>query len=327
MAVKLGKAFLKSWYREMLPGASPVIRQYHANRHEIRYDISWYDRLGEEAAHRSRILHQHDDGSLELYAGKGWVHPAWRGLGHSARMLREEIRLLQQLSDHPQTRIVLKAGGTYVAASRSFERSGAYVWAKFGYDFAENYPELPPARDRRQSGDLDRTRTAFLRWLKGPSGILGVDERLIQDDIARWHHPWEVAAYRISGQEAGKTFLGSPDAPAWRGVFFVNQPDFPGKAIQESYCREQEEKAGNARQRRLNLAFSRLEQAQDPAEAEEAFREIERLGDSTMMEKLSCLAGRKPALAKRVHDATALLTNQSGWRKWWNLILGTVLLL
>lgn len=171
-----------------------------------------------------RVYRSHPDGSLELNLASIEVEREHREQGLVPRSVLAQLADLRERSDHPDSRITLRASGfTPGVAKRTY---GNYVWASYGlWEFSK--PECLPEQ-----------QAAYARWVDGQPG-LSPDLRSQLKDLSRsWQHPHDIATTSLPGLtfpvsldggppracEAGKAYLLSEEAPAWYGVCYVNRP-------------------------------------------------------------------------------------------------------
>jgi len=240
-------------YADVWPEMRLEVR--HTNSSGSSHRATWYDGP-KEVGYTNVSLSRSRDGALNLFAGGARVDPAYRGRGGTNRVIPKMVTWLRENSPHPNTAITMGAG-----AARG-EKMGPYVWANFGFDFANIHGdrvEIEHHTTARTAYGMEPEpqvfHRAFASWVdeKRKQGQLPDDEELIgllKDASAHWQHPWEIANFEVPGLKVdfeargktfryglGKAFLMDRSTPTWTGVFFVNELDSPGARLQNVYTR------------------------------------------------------------------------------------------
>lgn len=305
---------IASAYQNSYPGTKANVKVDFYPNGNVHYEVSWISLNAEEAAHRSIVLRKHPEGDLELYQETGYVNPKFRGLGHSAQICQVDTALVQDLSNHPDSRVTMVAEGMYIPQKRLYEKFGSGVWMRFGYDFAENhlgrFPQkkimclqedfglTPRPPDKAEPATV---REGMKKWLQ-KKYLLGRISKKINNAIDALNQPWEFVQFKL-GKIHGKDFLMSKYVPTWYGVYFVNQPDFPGRKISENYRSYAIAKGMATRTHRINAAFAVLESADEStpsADIEAAIEELKLLADASTSARLHQLASSKKFLSQSV---------------------------
>jgi hypothetical protein len=236
-------------YSGILPGTQvlftpsttfPLIRPEDETRLAL-YELWWFDERGKYLFCATRALERHPDGSLELHWIWSQVEESVRGKGLSAKIMEVEIDLLRKLSAHEKTRIALRAG----------DESGFFVWATYGFQFADQHglrhhvvgqdPRVPNDPGFEAATDLELMVSGFSRWLDEQRQLSSEQREAMRRASSSWRTPHDVARFDVPGLTfktesfpmpvpAGKAFMFSKHSPSWDGVFFVNQRD--GEAMQ-----------------------------------------------------------------------------------------------
>ena len=128
---------LTKLYASCLDGSHCYITDLDFRDNRFDYAVSWRNHDGEELARAVSHLARHQDGSLELHRSDVYVRHDCRGQAVNIKVLEQEIALVRKGSKHPDSRVTLEAGGMPV--NGAVERLGTYTWARYGFDFADNY--------------------------------------------------------------------------------------------------------------------------------------------------------------------------------------------
>jgi hypothetical protein len=244
---------LEKLYGDVWPGMRLEIHPQDSSG--LRHHVSWFD--GEKRVGFANLsLARASDGSLNAFGGGARIDPAYRGQGVVNRMVPKVAAWLREASPHPNTSITLGAGAA------GGEKMGPYIWANFGFDFANIHRDRVEIREfttaRAMYGERPEPpifRKAFAEWLDAlrKKGQLPDDDELmahLKDASEQWQHSWDVANFDVPGLRVdmtirgrkvkwplGKAFLMDPHSPTWAGVFFVNDLNSTGAKIQAAYSR------------------------------------------------------------------------------------------
>ena len=243
---------LTKLYASCLEGSHCYITDVDCRSNRFEYAVSWRNHEGEELARAVSDLARHEDGSLELHRSNVYVCHECRGQALNIKVLEKEIALVRKGSKHPESRVTLEAGGMPV--NGSVERLGTYTWARYGFDFADNYPH-----GRSQLVEYDNSSSGpaagvmqkqFRAWVKNhcdpplAEALHKVGKTL--------KHPWEMASLKIEGHQfpvevagettqchIGKAFMLSEFCSNYGAAFRVNDPQFAGKPVADKAFAQQ----------------------------------------------------------------------------------------
>ncbi|MEW6277704.1 MAG: hypothetical protein AB1758_03700 [Candidatus Eremiobacterota bacterium] len=315
--LNLTREGLQAVYSQVAPGTRVYVDNLVPVEGGFQYEVSWRDNLGGEVAHTELALVRHPDGALEGHRFNSWTDPAVRGQGIMLRALEAELGLLGALSDHPDTRHTLRAGGTAVHGKD--ERLGTYTWARMGFDFAPpqfqsrviRYAGRGPHDDVPGLNDVGLLRRQFGRWIAERCGDRPELLAALNEAVAKLRHPWEFANFRVPGlrvgeppMDLGKAFLTSELATQWDAVFMVNRPS-PGHEVFRLYRDETSEKAEKL-VRQASEATAEALFSPDVEVQRSALEKILRLGTPEWMPHLERVAAIcPPELAPLLQEARA----------------------
>lgn len=219
--------------------------------HDMKFSINFLDSSGQIKGFARLIFTQNHPFTQapDLHVDRVILHdPALRGSGLAAKLMKANVRLLQDLSRSPLARISIKA---YSGSARDY---GAYVWAPYGFELDPSAPQESLAFLETDSHFEPARKFAegFLNWLSeqyGPYGRIGRSvnrdrpelelSQLSEEEYGRiktlarsWKYPWEMALYdtrthlgRAVGKfvgKLGKEYLSSTTF-VWDGELYVNR--------------------------------------------------------------------------------------------------------
>ncbi|MFN8612465.1 MAG: hypothetical protein U0931_33300 [Vulcanimicrobiota bacterium] len=258
-------------YQSCLEGSHCYITDVRCSSGRFDYAVSWRDHEGEELARAESHVARHADGSLELHRSGVYVAHQCRGQAVNIKILEQEIALVRKGSRHPDSRVTLEAGGMTVNGVK--ERLGTYTWARYGFDFADHYPQGRSDLLTYDSyyGDepaATRMQEQFRAWANNHT------EPPLTEELHKLsktiQHPWEMASLKLAGHqfpvqvgaeshacEIGKAFMLSEFCENYGAVFRVNDPKFGGAPVARQSFSQQ-----------LQAAQARLTQEQHKLEAE-----------------------------------------------------------
>lgn len=297
-----------------------------AQKDHFAYTVTYVDNQQRRVATARRRLVRHEDGSMELYRHGTWVDPEQRGRGFAANMLRQEFGMITALSDHPNTRLTLWAGGARnPKKSADVQNVGVYLWAKAGFSTADTPSSLalggdkPRCEDdpgREALSDLGIMQRQFGLWLDAQvdsGGLSSKEAQSLRSKAQRFEDPFEFA--ELSHGDAtfdakvgdaqrpcalGKAFLLSPLSPRWEGALLVNQAS-PGMARVEGYLAEAAAKEGKAEATQTEGWLADLG-SEDPARQKSALATIGALGGTGFVPALNELLMTQPEQADVVKE-------------------------
>lgn len=324
LGAPIHKAGLLDYYGAALPGRRVRIAASKEKDH-LAYTITWLDNLGDPVATLRRKLRRHDDGALELYGHAQWVDPQLRGQGVAALVFERELEWLKACSPHPHTRLTLWAGAMADPRRRGEpEAVGKYVWANFGFDFAEAHGErsgLAATADKPRIEDDDKAltdRALLKRQLKRfltaevEAGRLSPDrEKILIRAVERLRHPWEIVALPGPGgaRGLGKSFLLSKLAPRWEGTYRVNAKG-AASSLAKSYLGQQKSGIPAQREKWASGHAASLK-VEDPEQLKQALKTVGRHGSAALLEGLRSLRSTRPELEAEID--TAILQIEGKW--------------
>lgn len=297
-----------------------------AQKGHFAYTVTYVDNQQRRVATARRRLVQHEDGSMELYRHGTWVDPEQRGRGFAANMLRQEIGLITALSDHPETRLTLWAGGARnPKKSADVQNVGVYVWAKAGFATAQTPSSLalggdkPRCEDdpgREAINDLDLMRRQLGLWIDTQveaGSVTRPQAKALNAQAKRFEHPFEFAelglgqtTFNASVGDAqrpcalGKAFLLSPLSPRWEGALKVNEGG-PGMQRVEAYLAQAAAQEGQAEAAQTASWLADLG-SQDPGRQKTALATIGALGGTGFVPALNALLDTQPELSDVVKE-------------------------
>ncbi len=297
-----------------------------AQKDHFAYTVTYVDNQQRRVATARRRLVKHEDGSMELYRHGTWVDPEQRGRGFAANMLRQEIGLITALSEHPETRLTLWAGGARnPKKSADVQNVGVYVWAKAGFSTADSPSSLalggdkPRCEDdpgREALSDLGLMRRQFGLWLdtQVEAGTLSQPQaEALGNQADRFEHPYEFAELNLGqstfkatvgdSQRAcalGKAFLLSELSPRWEGALKVNQGG-PGMQRVHGYLAQATAKEGLAEAAQTASWLADLG-SEDPARQKSALASIGAHGGTGFVPALNTLLDAQPELSQTVKE-------------------------
>jgi hypothetical protein len=230
LSLAIGSSESMSW-------VGPMVRHYTI----LHYRIKFLTPEGKERGFVDiRFRPMNTSTAMGVLSGKRALdlHLEWveilseeRGAGFGPRLLKASARFLQNLNDHPETRITLLAQN-----DEPKKLYGAYVWSSYGFDY------IPRSASRMSW--LRSTTKRFHTWLQEKYGaqLTISDKEAIAASVALWEHPWDVVGYNVSNDihrslgewkgKIGQEYLRDPRLGGeWEGILFVNQPHSPGMQI------------------------------------------------------------------------------------------------
>ncbi|MBS2038356.1 hypothetical protein JST97_25460 [bacterium] len=302
---------LTKLYESCLEGSHCYITDVHCEQGRVDYAVSWRDHEGEELARAETHVARHPDGSLELHRSGVYVAHQCRGQGVSIKILEQEISLVRKGSKHTDSRVTLEAGG--MSVNGVSERLGTYTWARYGFDFADNYPQ---GRSKLLTYDsyygtepaASRMQAHFRAWANNHT-----EPPLTQElhKLSRTiQHPWEMASLKLNGHQfpvevggevsrchIGKAFMLSEFCENYGAVFRVNDPKFAGAPVARQAFTEQLQSA----QARLCQEKSQLEQELQTA-PERALARLRLRGGSEWIPKLEALLQKRQDLKVQIQE-------------------------
>ncbi|MCB9647489.1 MAG: hypothetical protein H6730_12940 [Deltaproteobacteria bacterium] len=311
----LARAYEKALPSHGVLAAARVRVTGAVERDGFAYTVTFVDNMQRRIATTRRRLVRGEDGALELYQHGTWLDEDQRGRGFAARMLKQELGLLSALSEHPDTRMTLWAGGARDPHRGVFQSLGTYVWAKAGFALAADPsplaagPDKPRCEDdpgREALGDLALMRRQLLRWVEGQVAAGAVTpEAAAAAEAAVLETPQDFAGLGPGG--LGRAFLLSDAAPRWPGVLYVNRG---GLEQAEAWVQAALTKGGEAE---LALGRSLQEDLRsgDDDRVRAALAHVGRAGGAAFVEPLLALEAARPELAEAVKDA--LLKVRGRW--------------
>ena len=301
---------LTKLYASCLDGSHCYITDLNCRNNRFDYAVSWRNHEGEELARAVSHLARHPDGSLELHRSDVYVCHECRGQAVNIKVLEKEIALLRKGSKHPQSRVTLEAGGMPV--NGAVERLGAYTWARYGFDFADNY-----AHGRSDLVEYDNPprgpaakvmQGQFRAWVNNHCDPPLADELLKVAKTLK--HPWEMASLKIEGHQfpatvggqtthcnIGKAFMLSEFCSNYGAVFRVNDSQFAGKPVADKAFAQQL----SAAQDKITSQNQQIT-AQLQAAPESALEKLKARGTQEWIPALEKLAERRQDLKQSVEE-------------------------
>ncbi len=299
-------------YGSVLPATVAISSR---NKAAQSVTVRFIDRSGQDVGDLSRTVHVDNDGSLVLSDSGDRVDPPFRGYGVSVIRMLNEVKLLQHLSPHPNTRIVLRAGETI----------GRYVQAALGFDFS-------------RESDCSDYQTRFPDWLnqqiaggalKHNGEPVQRDDRLVSKLVKAsrtWKHSWDIAYFDVKGLTVdtvvegseltcgiGKAFMltEQPDWSGWPGVFYVNQKDSPAHPIFNAYTTKTLTAAAGKRAGRLEELIAALE---DQATRPPALRSLVLEGEPSWIPELLKAKAQWPDAAIELQQVVEAIEGTADFR-------------
>ncbi|MBX3168853.1 MAG: hypothetical protein KF760_15675 [Candidatus Eremiobacteraeota bacterium] len=299
---------LTKLYEGCLEGSHCYVTDVETTHNGFEYAISWRDHEGEELARAISHLARHPDGSLELHRSDVYVAHHCRGQAVNIKILEKEIAMVRQGSDHPESRITLEAGGMPVNGVR--ERLGTYTWARYGFDFADNYQH--GVSDLVDYGGHQPGRQSMQRQFK--AWIKNHAEPPLSQELNKladqFKHPWEIAALKLEGHQfpvtvgdrtsqcdIGKAFMLSEFCENYGAVYRVNDPQFAGRPVAQKAFASQLKTARD----RLTKERAELEQEFQSA-PEKALEKLKQRGSSEWLPKLEALLQKRHDLKSKIEE-------------------------
>lgn len=295
-------------YEGCLDGSHCYVTDIETTDNGFEYAVSWRDHEGEELARAISHLARHSDGSLELHRSDVYVAHQCRGQAVNIKILEKEIAMVRKGSDHPESRVTLEAGGMPVNGVS--ERLGTYTWARYGFDFADEYKhgisdlvDYGTHRPGRSS-----MQKQFKSWIKNNAEppLSGELNKLAET----FKHPWEIASLKIDGHQfpatvagqtsrcdIGKAFMLSEFCTNYGAVYRVNDPKFEGKPVAEKAFATQLKTA----QDKLTKEQADLQQELQTS-PQSALEKLKYRGSSQWIPKLEALIEKRQDLKEKIED-------------------------
>ncbi|MBN9420036.1 MAG: hypothetical protein J0I12_31585 [Candidatus Eremiobacteraeota bacterium] len=299
---------LTKMYEGCLDGSHCYITDVNDTHNGFEYAVSWRDHDGEELARAISHLARHEDGSLELHRSDVYVAHHCRGQAVNIKILEKEIAMVRKGSDHPESRVTLEAGGMPVNGVR--ERLGTYTWARYGFDFADNYKHGVSDLVDYGSHSPGRSsmRRQFKAWIQNHAdGPLSQELNKLADSFK---HPWEIASLKIDGHkfpvtvgdevsqcDVGKAFMLSEFCENYGAAYRVNDPQFAGKPVAEKAFASQLKTA----QDKLTQERAGLEKDLQNA-PEKALEQLRHRGGSEWIPRLEALCEKRRDLKEKIEE-------------------------
>jgi hypothetical protein len=290
-------------YENAVPGAHANVVYVPTRDGGMSVNVSLRNGDGDSIAMLSRTFQRGEKGELNLHRGSVWVEPEYRGHAITDRTGLLEIALLRGLSDHPESKITLQAGGAS-GGQHDRQELGKYAWARAGL-FGFGHKET---RDGVQSPaqQLEGMRQAYAGWVASQELSEGVKQSLIGLSHS-WDHPHDVATTSWPGLtipvksadekssrpcEVGKAFLLSEAAPRWNGECHVNAPLPPEGVAGLDRMRQRVARSDQQLATRDRAWATQLQ-----IDPEQTLRKIARDGGKEWVEKLQGVPGAADTVA------------------------------
>lgn len=299
---------LTKLYEGCLDGSHCYVTDVETTENGFEYAVSWRDHEGEEMARAISHLARHRNGSLELHRSDVYVAHQCRGQAVNIKILEKEIAMVRKGSKHPESRITLEAGGMPVNGVT--ERLGTYTWARYGFDFADDYAHGISELVDYGSQAPGRTtmQKRFKVWTRNHTDPPLTHE--LNKLAEKFKHPWELAALKIDGHQfpvtvagqtsqcdIGKAFMLSEFCPNYGAVYRVNDPQFAGKPVAEKAFATQLKTA----QDKLTQERAQLQQELDVA-PQSALEKLQQRGSSEWIPKLEALSQKRHDLKEKIEE-------------------------
>lgn len=301
---------LTKLYASCLDGSHCYITDLDFRDNRFDYAVSWRNHDGEELARAVSHLARHQDGSLELHRSDVYVRHDCRGQAVNIKVLEQEIALVRKGSKHPDSRVTLEAGGMPV--NGAVERLGTYTWARYGFDFADNYAhgcsKLVDYENSSRGPAGKAMQSQFRAWVNQHCEPPLADEL---NKVARTlKHPWEMASLAVEGHQfpatvggqttqcnIGKAFMLSEFCSNYGAAFRVNDPQFAGKPTADKAFAQQLSIAQDKVAREKQQITAQLQAA-----PESALKKLKARGSEEWIPVLEKLAEKRPDLKQAVEE-------------------------
>lgn len=298
-------------YQSCLEGSHCYITDVRTSRGRFDYAVSWRDHEGEELARAESHVARHKDGSLELHRSDVYVAHQCRGQAVNIKILEQEIAIVRKGSKHPDSRVTLEAGG--VPVNGITERLGTYTWARYGFDFADNYPQgrsdlVDYGSYASEEPAAERMQEHFCAWANNHTEppLTGELYKLAKTI----KHPWEIASLKLAGHQfpveiggqtsqcdIGKAFMLSEFCENYGAVYRVNDPQFAGQPVAKKAFTQQ-----------LQTAQSKLTQEKQQVQndlqsaPEKALEWLKNRGGSEWIPKLEEMLAKRRDLKAQIEE-------------------------
>lgn len=299
---------LTKLYEGCLDGSHCYVTDLETTPNGFEYAVSWRDHEGEELARAVSHLARHQDGSLELHRSDVYVAHPCRGQAVNIKILEREIAMVRKGSSHPASRVTLEAGSMPINGVP--ERLGTYTWARYGFDFADDYPHGPSQLVDYGTHRPGRAtmRNQFKAWARNHT------DRPLTQELYKladsFKHPWELAGLKIEGHQfpvtigdrtsqcdIGKAFMLSEFCTNYAAVYRVNDAQFAGQPVAAKAFSAQLKTA----QERLTKERAELQQELQTA-PQSALEKLKHRGTSEWIPRLEELAKSRLDLKPQIQD-------------------------
>ncbi len=242
-------------FAPLLPSATWVVSQAEPDGPGVAFLLSAMDRRGQVVFEVGVNMCFWTTGAVEGFTYSADVSPDHRGLGITARGEQLQANILRALSQHPDSRLTLRAGYMTDANTGAMQPSnGALVHASRGYLFADSMDAVSPFSEGPETelqepnepvNDCSLLIRRFHQWV-GEDASICIDGKPADEaqraalmlaaqtcsqpyDFLRLGGESATALAATPGQQPtplklGKAFFLADRMPVWCGVRYVNPP-------------------------------------------------------------------------------------------------------